>query len=112
MARLRALARPAHVHSDAQSPGRSPKTAGADTDRNRQKWTRTLPWKTAVTIFIFAPPLVKLPGLHYRLPMSLKKHFILLALLLSGWPPAFADVIQLKDQAAVTGKILAEKPDS
>ena len=44
--------------------------------------------------------------------MSLKKHFILLALLLSGWPPAFADVIQLKDQAAVTGKILAEKPDS
>ena len=44
--------------------------------------------------------------------MSLKTHFVLLALVLSGWQPAGADVIQLKDQAAVTGKILSEKPDS
>ncbi|MGO9003450.1 MAG: S1C family serine protease, partial [Limisphaerales bacterium] len=44
--------------------------------------------------------------------MSLKKHFALAVLLFCGLRPACADVIQLKDQAAVTGKILAEKPDS
>jgi serine protease Do len=44
--------------------------------------------------------------------MSLKKHFALSVLLFCGLRLACADVIQLKDQAAVTGKILAEKPDS
>ena len=36
---------------------------------------------------------------------------VLLALLLGGWPAAAADVVQLKDKASVTGKILAEKRD-
>ena len=44
--------------------------------------------------------------------MSLKKHFALAVLLFCGLRLACADVIQLKDQAAVTGKILAERPDS
>jgi serine protease Do len=44
--------------------------------------------------------------------MSLKKDFALPALLFCGLCLASADVIQLKDQAAVTGKILAEKPDA
>jgi serine protease Do len=44
--------------------------------------------------------------------MSLMKHFALLVLLFCGLRLACADMIQLKDQAAVTGKILAEKPDS
>jgi serine protease Do len=44
--------------------------------------------------------------------MSLKKHFALAVMLFCGWCLAPADVIQLKDHAAVTGKILAEKPDS
>ena len=56
--------------------------------------------------------LVKGSLLHYRLTMSLKKHFALAVLLFCGLRPACADVIQLKDQAAVTGKILAERPDS
>ena len=44
--------------------------------------------------------------------MFLKKKFILPALLFCGLCLASADVIQLKDQAAITGRILAEKPDS
>jgi len=44
--------------------------------------------------------------------MSLKKHLALPVLLFCGLRLACADVIQLKDQAAVTGKILTEKPDS
>jgi serine protease Do len=44
--------------------------------------------------------------------MSLNKNFALPVLLFCGLNLASADVIQLKDQAAVTGKILAEKPDS
>jgi len=44
--------------------------------------------------------------------MSLKNHFVLSALLVCGLQSASADVIQLKDQAAVTGKILAEKPEA
>jgi serine protease Do len=44
--------------------------------------------------------------------MSLKKHFALAVLLFCSLRPVCADVIQLKDQAAVTGKILAERPDS
>ena len=44
--------------------------------------------------------------------MSLKKFFALSALIGCGLNLASADVIQLKDKAAVTGKILAEKTDS
>jgi serine protease Do len=44
--------------------------------------------------------------------MSFKKHLALPVLLICGLRLASADVIQLKDQAAVTGKILAEKPDA
>ncbi len=44
--------------------------------------------------------------------MLLKKKIALPALLLCSLGCASADVIQLKDQAAITGKILAEKPDS
>jgi serine protease Do len=44
--------------------------------------------------------------------MSFKKHLTLLALLFCGVRLASADVIQLKDQAAVTGKILAEKSEA
>jgi serine protease Do len=44
--------------------------------------------------------------------MSLKKHFALPALIFCAASVACADTIQLKDQAAVTGKILAEKSDS
>jgi serine protease Do len=44
--------------------------------------------------------------------MSLKKHLAWLALILCVTNFASADTIQLKDKAAVTGKILAEKPDA
>jgi serine protease Do len=44
--------------------------------------------------------------------MSLKKHFVLPALIFCAASVACADTIQLKDKAAVTGKILVEKPDS
>ena len=44
--------------------------------------------------------------------MSLKKHLVSSVLLFCGLSLASADVIQLKDHAAVTGRILAEKPDS
>ncbi|MGA3284785.1 MAG: trypsin-like peptidase domain-containing protein [Verrucomicrobiota bacterium] len=44
--------------------------------------------------------------------MLLKQKFALPALLCCSLGLASADVIQLKDQAAVTGKILMEKPDS
>lgn len=44
--------------------------------------------------------------------MSLKKHFVLLALALFAASLASADTLQLKDKSAITGKILAEKPDA
>src|SRR5476651_189171 len=44
--------------------------------------------------------------------MWLKKHFALPALVLCAAQLASADTIQLKDKAAVTGKILADKPDA
>jgi len=56
-------------------------------------------------------PLVKTRALVYRPQMSFKKHLAVAALLGCGAQFNFADTIQLKD-AAVTGKILAEKPDS
>ena len=37
--------------------------------------------------------------------------FFLLALVAGGWPTAGADTIQLKDKAAIVGKVLAEKRD-
>ena len=44
--------------------------------------------------------------------MLLKKHFAWLALVACAANLASADTIQLKDKAAVTGTILAEKPDA
>jgi len=44
--------------------------------------------------------------------MSLKKQFAGLALVLCAAHLASADTIQLKDKAAVTGTVLAEKPDA
>ena len=44
--------------------------------------------------------------------MSLKKQFALLALGLCAAHLASADTLQLKDKSAVSGKILAEKPDA
>jgi len=59
-----------------------------------------------------ARPLVKSKPVVYRPTMSLKKHLALAALLGCGAHFALADTIQLKDTAAVTGKILVEKSDS
>jgi serine protease Do len=44
--------------------------------------------------------------------MSLRKNFTTVALLASGLQFVLADTIQLKDAAAVSGKILAEKADA
>ncbi|MGB7769001.1 MAG: trypsin-like peptidase domain-containing protein [Verrucomicrobiia bacterium] len=44
--------------------------------------------------------------------MSLNKHLVLLALLCGGLTGASADTIHLQGNDAVTGKILAEKPDA
>ena len=44
--------------------------------------------------------------------MSLKEFAALLALLLGAAPIASADTLQLKDRAALTGTLLAEKPDA
>jgi serine protease Do len=44
--------------------------------------------------------------------MSLRKHFVLPALFLCGLQFASADTLQLKGNDAVTGTILAEKPDA
>ena len=41
----------------------------------------------------------------------LRPCLFLSALVACGLPCALADTIQLKDKAAVTGKVLAEKPD-
>ncbi|HTV76409.1 MAG TPA: trypsin-like peptidase domain-containing protein, partial [Candidatus Baltobacteraceae bacterium] len=48
----------------------------------------------------------------YYLAMLLKKYFAWLGLIFCAANLACADTIQLKDAAAVTGKILAEKSDS
>jgi len=58
-----------------------------------------------------ASPLVKSKAVVYRRLMSLKKYLAVAALLTGGAHFTLADTIQLKD-ATVTGKILAEKPDS
>jgi serine protease Do len=44
--------------------------------------------------------------------MLFNKHFVGSALIVCGLQTAFADTIQLKGNDAVTGKILAEKPDA
>ncbi len=41
----------------------------------------------------------------------LKQCVVVLGLAAAGWPAAAADLIELKDKAAVIGNILAEKPD-
>src|ERR1700733_1997891 len=61
-----------------------------------------------VTLFELASnSLVKRCRLIYYLKMSFKTHFIL-PLIVCAANYAVADTIQLKDDAAVTGKILAE----
>jgi serine protease Do len=44
--------------------------------------------------------------------MSLKQQLVLAALLGGGASLVYADTVQLKDSAAITGKVLAEKSDS
>jgi serine protease Do len=56
--------------------------------------------------------LVKGQRLRYRPAMSFNKYFAWLALISFAANFASADTIQLKDKAAVTGKILIEKPDA
>src|SRR5271170_2409753 len=56
--------------------------------------------------------LVKGVRVNYCPAMSLKKYFTWLVLIFCATNLASADTIQLKDQSAVTGKILAEKSDS
>src|SRR5581483_10919545 len=60
----------------------------------------------------FFPLLVKTLRLHYFLTMSLKRNILLFAAALGAWQFAAADTVQLKDKAAITGKILTEKSDS
>jgi serine protease Do len=57
-------------------------------------------------------PLVKPHWLHYFPKMLFNKHFVGSALIVCGLQAASADTIQLKGNDAVTGKILAEKPDA
>jgi serine protease Do len=59
-----------------------------------------------------ARPLVKSKPVVYRRLMSLKKPLVFAALLGCGAPGALADTVQLRDASAITGKILAEKPDA
>jgi serine protease Do len=58
------------------------------------------------------PPLVKSKAVVYFRQMSLKNLFAAAALLLCAAEFTFADTLQLKDKAAVSGKILAEKSDA
>jgi len=44
--------------------------------------------------------------------MLFRKHLAVAALIGCGGQPIWADTIQLKDASAITGKILAEKPDA
>src|SRR3974390_1085347 len=41
----------------------------------------------------------------------LRARYLLSAMVACGLPCALADTVQLKDRAAITGKVLAEKPD-
>ena len=66
----------------------------------------------AVATVFFHLRLVKIPSLRYFLGMSLKKSILLLGALACGWQFAAADTVQLKDKAAITGKILSEKSDT
>jgi serine protease Do len=59
----------------------------------------------------FSNRLVKASGLNYYHQMSFKKH-LTWPLIFCAANFAFADTVQLKDAASLTGKILAEKPDS
>ena len=68
--------------------------------------------RAAAELRLNARPLVKSKPVVYRRPMSLKQNLVLAALLVTGVSGAVADTVQLKDAAAVTGKILVEKTDS
>jgi serine protease Do len=59
-----------------------------------------------------APPLVKSGAVVYRRLMKMKNVCTVAALLGCGASLAPADTVQLKDAAAITGKILTEKSDS
>ena len=65
-----------------------------------------------ISLKLERPSLVKSRPVVYCRPMSLMKHLALATLLGCIAPFALADTIQLKDTAAVTGKILAEKSDA
>ena len=56
--------------------------------------------------------LVKSKAVVYRRAMMLKPYFTVVALLSCSALLAFADTLQLKDAAAISGKILTEKSDS
>jgi serine protease Do len=49
--------------------------------------------------------------IHYSSPSMLNRWFCWVTLVLCGSYVAEAEVIQLKDNAVITGKVLAEKPD-
>ena len=59
-----------------------------------------------------APSLSKEPGCSIVRAMWLNKYPVLAAILAASATVAPADVVQLKDQASVSGKILTEKTDS
>jgi serine protease Do len=61
---------------------------------------------------IFHAQLVKDARVNYCFAMLLKKNFTWLGMVFCATNLVFADTIQLKDRAAITGKILAEKSDS
>jgi len=61
---------------------------------------------------LWVPPLASLAMLGYRPPMLLKKVLPLSALIVAIAKVALADVVELKDTAAISGKILAEKRDA
>lgn len=67
--------------------------------------------KCAILFELASNPLVKECRLDYCTTMSFKKYFIL-PLIFCAANCVMADTIQLKESDAVTGKILAEKPDS
>src|SRR6185295_16670861 len=55
--------------------------------------------------------LVKRALFEYRHAMLRPPHFVFCALVCAS-PLAFADTLQLKDNSAITGKVLAEKRDA
>ena len=64
-----------------------------------------------INLFFALAALAKVPSLYYGHVM-LKRCFLLSAMIVCGLSVARADTIQLKGKDSVSGKILAEKPDS